>query len=319
MNKLRQILFLIVYLATLNFVLFFGSSLVLGGSSLDSKIEAGHYFVGDHGSYTEVWWPIYALSWLQGVSVCVSWPVVMLAMLSLSLSDPCRVRIHLGGLYNGIERFFGRAFDEWRTPSVEFFTRLQPAACLARLEAALTDENLRYYFRRSFVILTGSTEFDLISPSHGLNPLLVLHGKLTPTPQGTYVRAWHRFSMFGTLFLSIFGLLLVYGLLGWLIWWVLVYVFQVETHLAWSTVGSLRILILIGWIGGLGIAILVGGVFGRLLHKDWGWFLEDALTRKPPLVSLFDKSMQGLSPLERLQKKHPEAFAQAKRKRDRGA
>ena len=235
-------------------------------------------------------------------------------MLILGLNDLHRVQIHLGGLYNGIERFFGRAFDEWRKPSVEFFTRLQPPACLKRLEAALTDEDLSYYFRRSFVILTGSTEFDLISTSHGPNSLSVLHGKLTPTPQGTYVRAWHRFSMFGTLFVSIFGLLLVHLLLGLSIWWVMVYVFQVETNLAWSAVGPLRILILIGWIGGLGIAILVGGVFGKLLHKDWGWFLEDALTRVPASVTPFAEPTPSLSLIERLQKEQPEAFTQARRK-----
>jgi len=74
MNKLRQVIALIIYLAPLNFMLFFGVYLVLGGFSFGGKIEAGHYFVGDHGSYTEVWWPIYAYSWLHGVSVFVSWP-----------------------------------------------------------------------------------------------------------------------------------------------------------------------------------------------------------------------------------------------------
>ena len=45
---------LIVYLGMLNFVLSFLSVLLLGGDGLNGKVEAGHYYLGNHGVYIEI-------------------------------------------------------------------------------------------------------------------------------------------------------------------------------------------------------------------------------------------------------------------------
>ncbi len=62
MNRLRRLPELIVYLGMMNFLLFLLSSLLLGGDGLNGKVEADHYYLGNHGVYTEVIYPIYLLS-----------------------------------------------------------------------------------------------------------------------------------------------------------------------------------------------------------------------------------------------------------------
>jgi hypothetical protein len=78
-SNIRYLPHLIVYLGMLNFLLFFLSILLLGGNALNGKVEAGHYFLGDHGYYGEVIYPVYLLNHLWSILTVVTWPLVLLA------------------------------------------------------------------------------------------------------------------------------------------------------------------------------------------------------------------------------------------------
>jgi hypothetical protein len=50
----------------LNFVVFAGICYYLGGSALNGKIVSEHYYVGEHGHYTEVSHGVFIFSILDG-------------------------------------------------------------------------------------------------------------------------------------------------------------------------------------------------------------------------------------------------------------
>ena len=55
-------------LAALNFVVLLIITAQIGGDAMNGKIEAGHYFVGNHGVYTEVSRRVWILSYLRTLS-----------------------------------------------------------------------------------------------------------------------------------------------------------------------------------------------------------------------------------------------------------
>lgn len=46
----------------LNFVVFVAIAMYLGGDALNGRIEGGHYFLGSHGTYTEVSYGVFLYS-----------------------------------------------------------------------------------------------------------------------------------------------------------------------------------------------------------------------------------------------------------------
>ena len=52
-------------LAALNFVVLLIITAQIGGDAMNGKIEARHYFVGNHGVYTEVSRRVWILSYLH--------------------------------------------------------------------------------------------------------------------------------------------------------------------------------------------------------------------------------------------------------------
>ena len=232
MKRLRYLPHLIFYLGMLNFMLFFLSALLLGGDGLNGKVEAGRYYLGNHGAYTEVIYPVYWLSRFWGIALLVTWPLVILSALlawgvNHSSRDDVVLRlVNLGGAYGLLEGFFSWLFDAWRQPDLEFFTRLSDADCVAELIAMPTALNTAHR-SKSLDFTWGGHHFELnqrawslFDPNGSWDSLTVLHGRFQATPHGTYVKAWYRFSTFPLLFLSIFAIFVlglpVFGL-EWLV------------------------------------------------------------------------------------------------------
>jgi hypothetical protein len=63
----------------INFALFFVIALLIGGDALNGKVEAGHYYLGNHGKYTEVSFIVYAYSTFHTVSLFFTHPLAMIA------------------------------------------------------------------------------------------------------------------------------------------------------------------------------------------------------------------------------------------------
>jgi hypothetical protein len=218
-SKLRYLPHLIVYLGMLNFLLFFFSVLLLGGDGLNGKVDAGHYYLSDHGVYTEVIYPVYLLSRFWGITLFVTWPLVMLSALlawgiNHSRRDDVALRlVNLGGAYGLLEGFFSWLFDAWRKPDLEFFTRRREADCLAELIAMPTALENQAHHSKSLDLTWGGHHFELNQRAWSLfdlngswDALTALHGRFQSTPHGTYVKAWYRFSTFPLLFFSIFAM-----------------------------------------------------------------------------------------------------------------
>ncbi|HEX5823950.1 MAG TPA: hypothetical protein VFY18_05750 [Candidatus Limnocylindrales bacterium] len=64
----------------INFFWFFAESAALGGDALNGNVRAGHYFVGSHGSYTEVSEAAWTWSRVHGISVFITHPIAIAGM-----------------------------------------------------------------------------------------------------------------------------------------------------------------------------------------------------------------------------------------------
>lgn len=84
-QKLSLFACVIRYAAILNFFAFIMALLFLGGDALNSKQEAGRYFLGQHGKMTEVSAAVFAYSKWHAISSMLLIPVAMLFTL---LSKP---------------------------------------------------------------------------------------------------------------------------------------------------------------------------------------------------------------------------------------
>jgi len=233
-SNLRYLPHLVVYLGILNFILFFLSTLLVGGNALNGTVEAGRYFLGDHGYYVEVIYPVYLLNRLWSILTVVTWPLVIMAGVAAWGVDhngpdnaPLRV-VNLGNAFNLVEGFVSFAFDSWRKPDLEFFTRLTEPNCvtdLITMPPTVIDDNLQG--KKLLDVTSGGHHFELGRRSWSLYDtggtwmsFTVLHGRFQSTPHGTYVKAWYRFSTFPLLFLSIFAMgILAFPVFGleWLV------------------------------------------------------------------------------------------------------
>jgi len=85
-----------IVIGGLNFIWFLGESAALGGDALSGYSADGHYFVGSHGTFTEVARDTWEWSRAHGISVFVTHPLALLGMAYVFW----RVR----SLYRGEER-----------------------------------------------------------------------------------------------------------------------------------------------------------------------------------------------------------------------
>ena len=205
---------LIVYLGVLNFVLFMVFTFLIGGNALFGKVEAGQYYLGDHDYYFEVIYPVYLLSWAQGILVIISVPIMLIALVLSGGADygdhddTTNYVANLGKVFGWTEGIFSRLFDSWRKPDLECFTRFTATECIQELLTAprwLMRDTLN---KKALNLIWGGQLFEasLSSFWNGRGAPLVLHGRFYSTPHGTYLKAWYRWSGTNLLFLSIFAM-----------------------------------------------------------------------------------------------------------------
>lgn len=65
-------------MGVLNFLVFIVIDMILGGDALNGKTVAGHYFLGNHGVYTEVNYSVYMYSSFHAASLFITHPLAML-------------------------------------------------------------------------------------------------------------------------------------------------------------------------------------------------------------------------------------------------
>jgi hypothetical protein len=53
--------------------------LLIGGDAVNGHERDGHYFVANHGRYTEVSYPVFLYSRIHVYTVWCSWPFVMIS------------------------------------------------------------------------------------------------------------------------------------------------------------------------------------------------------------------------------------------------
>jgi hypothetical protein len=78
MSHLERVLF---WLAIWNFVLFVAIAVPLGGDALNGMSRDGHYYLMQHGIYTEVSKPIFIYSTIHTLSLFVTHPVGVIVAL----------------------------------------------------------------------------------------------------------------------------------------------------------------------------------------------------------------------------------------------
>ena len=226
---------MIFFTCVVNFVLFGVISVIIGGDALNGRVEDGHFYLGGGGEDVEVHCFVFVYSKLHAIITISLFPLAMLASLVYwasggwnvpirvitnavrrppdGLISLCfyRVELFYWSIADSIEGVFWILLDSWRKPDVEFFTRLSKRACIARLSEMLGSNFPVYSLDRPVSTYISGANFCLFKRPRFYarrTPFPALVGRFTSTRQGTYVRAWHRFSNGWMLFVPLFfGLL----------------------------------------------------------------------------------------------------------------
>lgn len=78
MTQVERFLF---WLAVVNFVVFVVIAVALGGDALSGTTRDGHYYLMQHGVYTEVTRPVFLYSTIHTLSLFITQPVGIAAAL----------------------------------------------------------------------------------------------------------------------------------------------------------------------------------------------------------------------------------------------
>ena len=215
-------------IAIINFLLFFVIALLIGGDAVNGKAEGGHYYLANHGLLTEVSYLVFMYSKLHVYSLFITHPLGMLAGLLYWLTGGRSTRPkaqatnaflpknHFGQFFKSLlwqvtdflAGLFWLLLDAWRKPDYEKFVRLSQAECIQALQVATDQEPALYNLKQPLWGHFSGNYFYLEKWRN--NPYVrdgglrsVVSGKLSATPVGTYVRAWHRFKTVGIIFLTL--------------------------------------------------------------------------------------------------------------------
>ena len=82
------VLRVVFFLCILNFGAFIGISRLLGGDANNGKVEPGHYYVGDHGHYTEVGGAVYQYSRWHARSIWITHSLAFLSVFGMMALGP---------------------------------------------------------------------------------------------------------------------------------------------------------------------------------------------------------------------------------------
>lgn len=72
---MKYLAFSLVAIGILNFACYVAISLALGGDAVNGKIENGHFYLGEHGHFTEVSSSVYGYSRIHTHSVWITHPL----------------------------------------------------------------------------------------------------------------------------------------------------------------------------------------------------------------------------------------------------
>ena len=75
----KRLCLIVAVVGMANFVVFFVVALLIGGDAVNGHQTDGHYFVANHGRYTEVSYPVFLYSRIHVYTLFCSWPFVMIA------------------------------------------------------------------------------------------------------------------------------------------------------------------------------------------------------------------------------------------------
>lgn len=205
------------YATMINFLLFGLIALSIGGDAINGKVEEGRYYLNNHGHYTEVGYIVFIYSKLHALIVITTFPLLIPASITYWLTGgneppssaiasiikelPDSPILYVFYIINSflwkasdfVEGIFWSLLDSWRTPSVEFFTRLSEKECTVRLFEALNLELSACHSKRPIIGFLSGTHFCLSKqPRSSKETGVSLWGKFSSTHQGTFVRAWYR-------------------------------------------------------------------------------------------------------------------------------
>jgi len=296
-HKACQIIFQI---AIINFLLFVFIAIMIGGDAVNGHAENGHYYLANHGQLTEVNYFVFMYSKLHAYSIFITHPLAMLAGFLYWITGGGSVRPKSLAAYphskssllsiiksflwkvaDLIEGVFWIILDSWRKPDYELFVRLSKEECIRELQAGTDNEPTLYKLNKPLWGYFSGNHFYLQKWNYnpyfrdgGVRP--VLAGKFSSTPQGTYIRLWHRFTTIGIFFLTTwFGTAL--SLLSLYLISTNIHSSQQYAYLD-SRLPMLALIIApILYISTFFISIQIGSIFGKSSNFDIIEFVKDLL------------------------------------------
>jgi hypothetical protein len=298
MKTFHKACVIIFEIAIANLILFAIIGLIIGGDALSGKVEGSHYYLGNHGQFTETNYFIFWYSKVHAYSLLVTHPLALAAGLlywvtggasfrpkSLAVDNHATNNIlaisksllwKTADLIGGI---FWIILDSWRKPDYELFVRLSKQECIQELQFATDNPPTIYNLEKPLWGYFSGTHFYLQKWSY--NPLLrdggasirpILSGKFSSTPEGTYIRLWNRFTTFTTLFFTVWFGTVLSGLSF--------YFFlsnQLQTKLDSTLITLTLIVALIFYITMLFISIQIGSFFGKVNNFGIIEFVKNVL------------------------------------------
>jgi len=320
MKTFHKVCRVIATVAIINFLLFVFIALLIGGDAVNGHAENGHYYLANHGELTEVNYFVFMYSKIHTYSLLVTHPLAMIAGILYWITGGESVRPKsqakpLHSTYNffsivksffwkvtdGITGIFWIILDSWRKPDYEFFVRLSREECIQALHDGTEDEPTLYQLKKPLWGYFSGNHFSLQKWSYipffrdgGVRP--ILSGKFSSTPQGTYVRLWHRFTACGIFFLTTwFGTVL--SLLSLYIIATQMYSTQPQTYIDSRLTTLAFIIAPVFYISTLFISIQVGSFFGKANNFDLVKFVKNVLDNhhaSSPLAGFrLSRKMQG--------------------------
>ncbi|MFN2542406.1 MAG: hypothetical protein ABR514_09610 [Chthoniobacterales bacterium] len=79
-TKRRDLAIFIFVIGFANFFAFMVVSQYLGGSAANGFVRAGHYYLGEHGKYTEVSYRLFRYSQIHGCTLFITHPLALISL-----------------------------------------------------------------------------------------------------------------------------------------------------------------------------------------------------------------------------------------------
>jgi hypothetical protein len=301
---IKKIYIAAIAIAITNHLLFAVVGSIIGGNASYGKVENGQYYLAKHGELTEVSYFVFRYSQIHGEAVIVTYLCMILIVGSgnLILSGERRprpetlaittskstnniyeiIQLLLWKVIDFFEEVTWMVMDSWRKPDFELFVRRSQQECIKQLKSATDSEPELYnlskpiwgYFSGQHFNLQKWNSYPLYIRDGGIRP--VLSGKFSVTPQGTYIRLWHRFTSIGTLFITAFLGTVLSGL-SLLIVAIALYSNPQQTNLDSMLRTFALIIVPLFYISTMFISIRVGSALGKKNDIDILEFVKNVL------------------------------------------